>query len=147
MSAAPIRALADDLIASIASGASIIDRATVWPWVVHVIWQREGEAIGQHALQIVQRSMFDPPVEFDAGVPDGAVVLRSEIYPCTRFDDMTPTVRRVHTNHYREYLMWRRAHALGKKREQLDPWKDYDPIMIDESVQRWLQPGVRFAGD
>jgi len=39
------------------------------------------------------------------------------------------------------------AQRLGKPRDALVPWVDYDPISIDEAARRIVSPGVRWAGD
>lgn len=41
------------------------------------------------------------------------------------------------------------AQRLGKKRDELKPWVDYDPIAVDEQAYHMSrgQSGVRWAGD
>ena len=65
--------------------------------------------------------------------------------PMTR--TMTADERRRRAWAYETWLKWLRARELGKTIAGLRPWHDYDPIFIDERVQRWINPGVRCAGD
>jgi hypothetical protein len=144
--AAPASAtLADALRPAIDAGA-IIERATLWPWIVDACWSRT-QGIGQRSVSVVQAPMHQPPQAEDH-IPADAQLLRADVFPATRFDDMTPTVRVVYRSQYSAFLMWRKAHALGKTVAELQPWTDYDPVTVDEAVQRWINPSVvRFSGD
>ena len=78
--------------------------------------------------------------------PDGRV-LRCDVFPAIRFDDFAENTRLRYRAQYRAFLMWRKARAADKSPAALVPWVDYDPIAIDETVERWVRPAGRYAGD
>lgn len=47
----------------------------------------------------------------------------------------------------RDDVMGRIAERLGKPRKDLVAWVDYDPIQVDEDVQRAVKGPYRYAGD
>ena len=134
----------------------ILASVTLVPWVLRA-WANEQRPItggGSFARSvlvlhtIVQAPMTQPP-EIDDHLPEGAVPVRSMVYPVQQVLDTPPGARRgLPSDDYRLHLLWRKARALGKQRRELDPWVDYDPILIDESVERWVHEGrSRYAGD
>jgi hypothetical protein len=136
---------ANDLLASLANQAAILEKCTVYPWVV---------AVGYHftpgvhhlGLHITERRMSDAPDPLGF-LPAGAELNRAEVLPAARLDDMPARGRERYKPHYRAYLMWRKAKAIGKQPVELQSWADYDPVLIEEDVQRWAAPGVRFGGE
>lgn len=136
--------------------ARALERCTFYPWIVQVAYRErvaypDGSTVTEfpryrERIEVVQATLLDPPDELQF-VPEGAEFLRADVFPATRFDDMTPLVRANYKRHYRAFLMWRKAHALGKPVAQLQPWTDYDPVLVDENCERWACPGVRYAGD
>jgi hypothetical protein len=124
---------------------SLIERATVYPWIVQFTYSTT-QRVGMFGLRVVQAPMHAPP-HAENFIPEGAELLREDIFPASRFEDMTQGRRERYRSHYRAFLMWRKAHALGKTVEDLSPWVDYDAALIDETVERWVHRGVRFAGD
>jgi hypothetical protein len=127
------------------SAASLIERATLYPWVVQFTYSST-PGIGMFGLRIVQAPMHNPP-RAENFIPEGAELLREDTFPAMRFEDMSQGRRGRYRSHYRAFLMWRRAHALQVQVENLRPWVDYDCVLIDETVERWVNRGVRFCGD
>jgi hypothetical protein len=128
-----------------ANTASTLERATVWPWIIDLCWSRD-PGIGRRTLVVVQAPMHAPPVPEEL-VPLGAILTRADSFPATRFDDMTPRTREVYKPQYRAFLMWRKARSADKSPAEMQPWVDYDPCAIDESVERWARPVGRCCGD
>lgn len=133
------------LLNSIANQAAILERCTVYPWVVAVGYHIT-PGVHQLGINITERRMSDAPDPLGY-LPTGAELNRYEVFPAARFDDMPANTRFKWKPHYRAYLMWRKAKAIGKQAAELQSWTDYDPVLIDESVQRWAAPGVRFTGE
>jgi hypothetical protein len=130
---------------SAVQSAQAIDRATLWPFVVTVEYIKADGAREQRA-HIVQRAMHDAPDGFDL-VPADAELLRVDAFPATRFDEMSAATRDRYRAEYKAFLMWRRAHAMGKAVADLVPWVDYDAVHMDESVLRWAFGPGRYCGD
>ncbi|XVJ69917.1 MAG: hypothetical protein HEQ39_09850 [Rhizobacter sp.] len=131
-------------LASVQS-AQAIDRATLWPFVV-VVEYIKADGKREQRTHIVQRAMHDAPDGIDL-VPADAELLRVDAFPATRFDDMSAATRDKYRDQYKAFLLWRKAHALGKPVEALVPWQDYDAVHMDESVLRWAYGANRFCGD
>lgn len=136
---------ANDLLAATAGSAAVIERATLHPWVVSVGYHFT-PGVHHVILDVVERRMDDRPDPLGF-LPTGAELNRAEVFPAARFDDMPAATRERWMPHYRAFLMWRKAKALGKHVAEMTPWVDYDAILVDESVQRWAKPGVRYTGD
>ena len=144
-----------DILTLARRASDVINSCTVWPWVVSVAYQTMvNYGHGQHeALPrftertvILQRPMGDAPDGLDLVPVDGQFI-RARIYPATRFEDMPASIRARHKGDYMAFLKWKASMVRGKDQEALEPWADYDPIQLDETVERWAKPGVRFAGD
>lgn len=123
------------LATSPAHTASILERCTVWPWVVDVCWSRV-EGIGMRTIHVVAAPMSQPPDPHDY-IPEGAMLLRGEVFPATRFDEMTPHVRRLYSAHYRAFLLWRRATTSGLKVDEFIASPEYDESEIASRVAYW----------
>jgi hypothetical protein len=136
---------ANDLLAGLANQAQILERATAHPWVVAVGYSFT-PGVYQLGINIVERRMSDAPDPLGY-LPAGAELNRYEVFPAARFDDMPASSRYKWKPHYRAYLMWRKAKAIGKQPAELQSWAEYDPVQIDEDVQRWASPGMRFGGE
>ena len=149
MTAAADKARADAYFSMLAvhAPALAIDRGlqnvTVWPWVITLRYTLDGQR--QQSVHIVQSTAVSPPDELQF-VPEGAENLAADVFPASRFDDMAIATRTNYAPQYRAFLMWRAAHAIGKKPGDMRPWVDYDPIGKDERVSSWLRPG-RDLGD
>ena len=141
---APSVLLTGPALLGAADAAAAVARATLWPWIVEVCWSR-AEGIGQRTITVVQAPMHAPPSAEDH-VPADAQLLRADVFPATRFEDMTPHVRLNYRQHYRAFLTWRKAHALGKAVDALQPWDELDPVLIDENVERWAKADTRYSG-
>lgn len=134
-----------DLAAVAANAGAVLARCTVYPWMVVVTYR---DAAGNVAMvrQVVEGLLSEPPCA-TGYVPEGGELMRADIFPATRFEDMNDTGRARYRPEYRAFLMWRKAKALGKAVAQMVPWTEYDPILIDETVERWVKPACRYAGD
>jgi hypothetical protein len=158
----PIRRLFDAL--DPASAAATIERATVWPFVCTLFVQhRVKYHDGTSAIDFERTELFreirqapraKPPAAEDIVAALGLlepVVMRADIFPAQHFDDMNVDARGRYKAEYRAYLLWRQAHAAGLIPADMQPWAEgpsgYDPIAMDERVERWARPGVRFTGD
>lgn len=137
--------------------ARALEVATLWPFVVQIHFrprvsyfdgtsQIEYDGAFEPTLQIVQAPLGKPPEASDY-IPANAVPgsVRADIFPVSRFDDMAQALRSRYTGAYREYLMWRKANALQVSRAALRPWVDYDAILIDGVVARWVNGGQNTA--
>jgi hypothetical protein len=128
-----------------AQAAQAIDRATLWPFVVKVEYIK-ADGSREQRTHVVQRAMHDAPDGIDL-VPADAELLRVDAFPATRFNDMSAATRDKYRDQYKAFLLWRKAHALGKSVAALVPWVDYDAVHVDESVLRWAHGANRFCGD
>ena len=80
-------------------------------------------------------------------VPDGSTLDGYSVFMAERFQTMPVNARKPWKPHRRAWLMWIRAKDLGMQVSDMQPWLHYDPVQIDEDVERWVHgPGVRFAG-
>jgi hypothetical protein len=125
--------------------ARALERATVRPFIVHAYVDKE-DGTGELYAEVIERPLHNAPIAEDV-IPKGALLRWASIYPAARFDDMTLEQRESHRADYHMYLMWRRAKAIGKAREHLVPWVDYDAVMIENEVLRWMNPVGRYWGD
>lgn len=121
----------------LARNARALELATLYPFVVTIHGQREGK-FTVLIREVVQAPMHAPPIAEDF-VPEGCVVGRADIFPASRFDDMSLQVRARYRSEYQEYLMWRKAWSLQKPRAELVPWVDYDCILLEGNVARWAK--------
>ena len=141
------RVLADAL-----SAGAILERATLWPWVVTAQYlrprnpEKPAENNMQRLILIVQSTVLKWPEASDY-LPEGSTLLTQSTFPATRFDDMALHTRLHYLPHYAAFLLWRGAVALGKKPEDLVPHVDFDPVMLDADVQEWARPGSNPLGD
>lgn len=126
------------------ANAATLAACTLWPWVIDLAYTIDGKAT--RTIRIVQSTMAASPAAEDI-LPANGELLRCDVFPATRFDDMAYGIRPRYRPHYQAFLMWRRAHAMGKTTDQLRPWDDFDPVYLEESVLRWSIDGARFAGD
>ena len=133
--------LADALLPALAAGAVIAAKYTIWPWVVTVNYtlrDSKGKSYPEQRIVVVMAPMSAAPDALDL-MPDGATFLRADVFPATRFEDMGPDARMRYKEQYRAFLMHRKARAFGMEPDQMVPWEHYDPVMIDETVQRWAK--------
>lgn len=128
-----------------ASAGDILANCTIYPWVI-IVRYVDSQGRLQIVRHIVESSLVNEPIGADL-VPDGALQPHVHTFPATFFDDMSTEGRIRYRQEYKAFLMWRRAKALGKAVADLAPWADFDPIHIDESVERWVKPVGRCAGD
>jgi hypothetical protein len=70
-------------------------------------------------------------------LPDTAEILRSDVFPASKFGSMDESTRYRYKQQYGAYLMWLKACALEMPVGDLRAWTHYDPIFINEQVQRW----------
>lgn len=152
------------MVESAAKAASIVERCALYPYVCSLLVQHRIEyhdgtsqvSFDRTELfrQVLQAPNGQPPIAEDivAGLGLTApLIMRADIVPAGRFDDMQPAQRQRYKAEYRAYLMWRKAHSVGLTEAQLKPWADgpdgYDPVTFDERVERWAKPVGRYAGD
>ena len=128
-----------------ASAGAILANCTIYPWMVSVRYAEPGGRV-QVARHVIEGLLHSPPDGVPL-TPDGCECLSVVTFPATHFDDMPLEMRQRFRAEYKTYLMWRKAKAFSKPVAELVPWKDYDPVHIDESVERWVKPFGRYAGD
>lgn len=116
--------------------ASILASITLWPWVITLTYRVALQA--ETRIHIVQSALANRPAGDDL-LPADAELLRCDVFPATRFDDMAPAVRLRYRAQYRAFLLWRKARAFGKA--ELVPGIDYDADEINESVVCWAHGG------
>lgn len=114
---------------------AILDRCTLVPWIVDVVWSRTA-GIGMRTLVVVAAAQSQQPDAHDH-IPPGAMVLRGDVFPASHFDGMTPRLREVYSPHYRAYLLWRRARAEGKTPTEFEASPAYDEAAFAERVALW----------
>jgi hypothetical protein len=126
--------------------SSIIARATIEP-VVYVVttFYRAGKS-AYRRVDVLQGSREEAPIA-EHLLKSGEVFLRSFIQRADSLEAMPADQRQTYREQYRELLTWRSCQNHGVERAEAHPWEDYDPISVDEEVQRWMHPGVRYAGD
>jgi hypothetical protein len=125
--------------------ARALARATVYPFIVRA-YAEKADGTCELFAEVIERPLHHAPIGHDV-IPKDAKLLWASIYPASRFDDMNRGQRESHRGDYHMYLMWRRAKAIGKAREDLVPWVDYDAVMIENEVLRWMNPVGRYWGD
>lgn len=135
--------IANGMLATAMNHAAILARCTVHPWVVSVTFRLAGQV--KFEMHIVRAPMAEPPAP-EVLLPADAELLSADVFVADRFEDMAPATRQRYTNQYRRFLMWRRAWALRKSIAELEPWVDYDPVVIDAAVARWARPGCNGLG-
>lgn len=139
----PLLALVDAL--NPAAAAAIIERATVYPWIVEAVYSPT-TGLAMTKTVVVRAPLHEPPDPHDL-VPEGAMLLRGEVYPASKLDDMPPASRRDRISHFIAMYLHRKALIADKPVDELKGWLDFDPIHLDEETRRWANPGVRFTGN
>ncbi len=114
---------------------SILDRCTLVPWIVDVVWSRTA-GVGQRTITVVAAPAAQRPDAHDH-VSQGAMLLRADVFPASHFEDMTPRLRELYSAHYRAYLLWRRARAEGKTVADFEASPAYDESSFAERVALW----------
>ena len=132
---------ANDILAATAGSAAVIERATLHPWIVHVGYDFDGGE-PQSILAVVERRMDDQPDPL-GHLPTDSNLRWYKVFPASTFETMAHSARPNYVAHYRAFLMWRKAKAIGKHVADMTPWVDYDPIDVHENQQRWAHTGVR----
>lgn len=124
------------------------------PWLVTVdfrVHQPRDDCAGgewkNDRVITVEMSPLAQSPDIETLIPRGAEFVRADIFPVTQFDRMNPDVRDRYASHYRVYLMWRRAVAVGSDVAVLVDGQDYSSRALDESVQRWVSYGFAEAED
>ena len=144
---APIEKINTDRVLGEAINAgATLDRCTLWPWVVTAQYIHPGRPGTQRLILIVQAPLSQRP-EASEHLPAGATLLREDTFPAERFAQMALDVRPRYLAQYEVFLMWRKAHALGKTRAEMVPHVDYDPVAIEAKVVGWIRPGSNPLGD
>lgn len=123
----------------------LLARLTTYPWVVELRLLTNGRQ--ERTIKIVQCPTGTSPEPEDM-VPDGSTLNGYSVFMAERFQTIPVLARGQWKPHRREWLMWIRAKDLGMQASDMQPWLHYDPVQIDEDVERWAHgPNVRFAGD
>ena len=123
-----------------------LERNTLHPWVITAQYLGIGLIATQRLIKIVQAPLRQRPDAQDH-LPVGAIVLTEDSFPAERFAGMALEVRPRYRAQYEAFLMWRKAHALGKPRAEMVPHVDYDPVAIEAKVAGWIRPGSNPLGD
>lgn len=134
-----------DLARSLTKVPALVASLTQYPWIIEMTYRLPGQE-PQRAIEIRMSTLAEMPHPADI-LPPEAELLHCDVFVATRFDDMPESVRQGYKAHYRAFRMWRKARALGKEVSAMQPHIDYDPIAIDEAVERWATPFGRYAGD
>lgn len=125
--------------------SKVLTGATLWPYIVRLTYvAKEGNI--RTDTHVVEASIHNPPDGLDL-LPDDAETPVIGIFPAANLIDMEIVRRPTYVRSYEVYLMWRKAKSKGMKVCDMKPWKDYDPVHIDESVRIWVNPFVRYCGD
>jgi hypothetical protein len=123
---------------SVANIGNALAAATLYPWIVSVRFSVGHEVREEH--KVLLATLNDSPDPHDM-LPDGAQMLRFDVFPATRFDTMAlPSLRARHASHYRAYRVWRKARALGMTPAQLMQDDGYAPYFA-ATVDRWIREG------
>ena len=114
----------------------ILAAATVHTYVVVTYHVEPGNGVARRSIEVVQaKSRPDP----DAFIPKGARFIRAHVWAV---DDLRalPVDMRGHglASEWRAYLLWCKAQDLGLPVAAMQPWVDYDPIMLDADVSSWV---------
>ena len=120
--------------------AGAIECATVHPWIVEACWSRV-ENCGQRTIKVVLAPLSQHP-EAEDHIPAGAIFLRGDVFPASRFEDFNPAARERYRDHYRAFLLWRVARAHGKTVEAVLPQAE---ASVTERVDRWVGSPARSA--
>lgn len=128
-----------------------LDNCTLWPFVATLSYAMpcDPQSVAGEGItitRIVQATFNNPPVAEDM-IPTGATLLRGDIFPATRFDDMQKALRQRYAPQYTAFLLWRKARSLDKTPGELKAWTDYDPIDLEDRVFRWANPDNNYYGD
>jgi hypothetical protein len=80
--------------------------------------------------------------------PLNAQCVRMTISPASDLDLVPTEARHLMKMQKRAVVMHALAKVCGEPVYTMVPWRDYDPIQVDEQVERWAKGrGVRFASD
>lgn len=126
---------ADGANAPLFDPAAILDRCTLVPWIVDVVWSRTA-GVGQRTIAVVAAPTHQRPDGHDH-IPASAMLLRADVFPASHFEDMTPRLREVYSAHYRAYLLWRRARAEAKTPAEFEASPAYDEASFTERLALW----------
>jgi hypothetical protein len=123
--------------------AQAIERATVHPWVVSVLWLTpEGKTEG--VVNVTWAAMSNPPEPEDL-IPAGCALRRAEVYPASRFGTLPITARGNYAAHYKQFLLARKARAYGVSESEM--LRSCDMTYLDESVARWKRGAALLKGE
>lgn len=125
--------------------SKVLVGATLWPYIIRLTYVAKSGNI-RTDTHVVQGTIHNTPDGLDL-LPEGAEEWVIGIMPASKLIDLEVNRRPQYKRHYEAYLMWRKAKSKGMAVSDMRPWKDYDPVFIDENVQRWLQPVGRYCGD
>lgn len=141
--------LLDDIPSSpwkLPSQAAILS-ATVYPYAVLV---RYRDAAGRvvDEWRIVMAHEADDIDEVSL-VPEGCEFMRAERMPIERLHSLPVAQRERYRPAFKSYWLWRRSRdpAVGKPVAELITHVDYDPILLDMEVNRWVRPFNNWQGD
>jgi hypothetical protein len=123
---------------------SVVAAATYVVWVVELTYLQDDV---QRSTIVVDRAPLSARPQTEELLPAGAELLRAESMPVCRLRDLPVDRRHNYRRHYRAFLMWNRAQDNGMRSDDMVPHVDYDPIAIDEDLQRWVRPLNRYCGD
>lgn len=122
---------------------SALVRCTLVPWIVTVEWYEGERPTGRTvtSIRVIERPLLEAPAAEDL-VPAGCDFLRADVFPASRFDDMSIGTRHRYGRQYQAYLLWRKAKAIGKAVADMKPWVDFDPPHDEMRMLRWAKEGV-----
>lgn len=131
------------LTQAVAPSQAVIAAATVVVWVIELTYLLDDV---RESTVVVERSPLAARPDGEDLIPAGAELLRAASFPAEAFRSMPAMERLKHRRHYRAYLLWCRAMDAGKKPDDMRGHVGYDPVMLDEDVERWARPGF-YSGD
>jgi hypothetical protein len=126
---------ADGANAPVYDSQAILDRCTLLPWIVDVVWSRT-PGVGMRSIEVVAAPLQKQP-DAHNHVPADAMLLRGDVFPASHFEGMTPRLREIYSAHYRAYLLWRRAQSEGKTVAEFEASPAYNEATFAERVERW----------
>lgn len=124
---------------------AILDKCTVYPFAVFIGYRSAtGVAVDSWRIVMAHSAGDIDEVSF---VPPGCELMRTELMPVERLHALPVSQRGRYRAAFVAYWMWRRSRSIDKPLADMKPHTDYDPILMDEEVRRWVQPVGRYCGD
>lgn len=110
-------------------------------WIVTVSWMTERD---QQVTTVLCLSLPAGQVpQPESHVPEGCRLLRADVLPASRLDDMGPEQRQRYATQFGEYVRWRLLRARQVLDTSIAAAINTGTVVdhaVEQAVARWVQP-------